>query len=73
MEKRPTSLEDLPLVMRVEDLMPVLGIGRCSAYELVRSGQLRCLRIGHQIRILKQDLEQYLFRSDQRDDVENIS
>ena len=53
--------------------MPVLGIGRCSAYELVRSGQLRCLRIGHQIRILKQDLEQYLFRSDQRDDVENIS
>lgn len=42
---------ELPLVMRVEDLMPVLQIGRNSAYELVRSGQIRSIRIGKAIRI----------------------
>lgn len=45
------NMEDLPLVLRVEDLMSVLGIGRNSAYDLVRSGQIQSLRIGHQIRI----------------------
>ena len=35
----------------VEDLMPVLCIGRNTAYDLVRSGQIQSLRIGHQIRI----------------------
>lgn len=37
---------EIPLVMKVEDLMPILHIGRNTAYELVRSGQIRCLRIG---------------------------
>lgn len=33
------SFDDLPLTLRVEDLMPILGIGRNTAYELVRSGK----------------------------------
>ena len=40
------SLDDLPLTLRVEDLMPVLDVGRNTAYELVRSGQIRSIRIG---------------------------
>ena len=44
------SLEELPLVLRVDDLMPVLGIGRNSAYELVRSGQIRSIKVGTQYR-----------------------
>ena len=54
------SLDDLPLALRVEDLMPVLAIGRNTAYELVRSGQIRSIRIGRQIRISKSDLLAYL-------------
>ena len=41
-----TFVEELPLVMKVEDLMPILQIGRNSAYDLVRSGQIHCIRIG---------------------------
>ena len=41
-----TNLNEMPLVMKVEDLLPILHIGRNTAYELVRSGQIRCLRIG---------------------------
>ena len=45
------SFDDLPLTLRVEDLMPILGIGRNTAYELVRSGKIRSIRIGRQLRI----------------------
>ena len=55
------SLDDLPLVLRVEDLMSVLKVGRNAAYELVRSGQIRSVRIGRQIRIPKDAIREYLF------------
>ena len=35
------SYDDIPLVMKVEDLMPILLIGRNTAYELVRSGEIQ--------------------------------
>ena len=56
------SFDDLPLTLRVEDLMPILGIGRNTAYELVRSGQIRSVRIGRQIRVPKDALADYLSR-----------
>lgn len=54
------SFEELPLTLRVEDLMPILGIGRNTAYELVRSGQIFSVKIGRQLRIPKQALIDYL-------------
>lgn len=54
------SIEDLPLVLRVEDLMPILGIGRSGAYALVRSGQVRSIRIGHQFRIPREAIQEFL-------------
>ena len=39
-------MDEMPLVMKVEDLTQILHIGRNTAYALVRSGQIRCLRIG---------------------------
>ena len=51
MENKYRSLDELPLALRVEDLMPILGIGRNTAYELVRSGQIRSIKIGRQIRV----------------------
>ena len=44
--KNSNIMNEMPLVMKVEDLMPILHIGRNTAYELVRSGQIRCLRFG---------------------------
>lgn len=57
---RPTSFEDLPLTLRVEDLMPILGIGRNTAYELVRSGQIRSVRVGRQLRVPKDAVVEFL-------------
>ena len=54
------SVEELPLVLRVEDLMPILGIGRSNGYALVRSGQVRSVRIGHQFRIPREAIQEFL-------------
>ena len=54
------SFDDLPLTLRVEDLIPILHIGRNTAYELVRSGQIHSIKIGRQLRIPKQALIDYL-------------
>lgn len=60
MEDKYRSFGELPLTLRVEDLMPILGIGRNTAYELVRSGQIRSIRIGRQLRIPKEAVQEYL-------------
>ena len=60
METKYRSFDDLPLTLRVEDLMPILGIGRNTAYELVRAGQIRSVRIGRQIRVPKEAVIDYL-------------
>lgn len=54
------SFDELPLTLRVEDLMPILGIGRNTAYELIRCGKIRSIRIGRQLRIPKDALVEYL-------------
>ena len=60
MENKYRSFDELPLTLRVEDLMPILGIGRNTAYELVRSGQIRSIRIGRQLRIPKAEVISFL-------------
>lgn len=60
MENKYRDLHDLLMTLRVEDLMPILGIGRNTAYELIRSGQIRSVRIGRQIRIPREALLEFL-------------
>ena len=60
MEKKYRSFDDLPLALRVEDLIPILGIGRNTAYELVRSRKIRSIKIGRQIRIPRDAIVEYL-------------
>lgn len=57
---RPTSFDDLPITLRVEELIPILGIGRNTAYELIRCGKIHSVRIGKQLRIPKQAVIDYL-------------
>ena len=60
MENKYCNLQDLPMTLRVEELMPILGIGRNTAYELIRSGQIRSIRIGRQIRIPRDALLEFM-------------
>lgn len=54
------SLQDYPLVMGPAEAATVLGIGRNSIYSLLRSGQLKSIRIGRLIKIPRAALEEYL-------------
>lgn len=58
--RRVTSLQDVPLVLCIEDLMAVLCIGRNTAYELVRSGQIRSIKVGKNYRIPRDAVEEFL-------------
>ena len=49
-----------PLVFSVKDLQQLLSISLNVAYELVRSGQIRSIRIGRTYRIPREAVEAYL-------------
>lgn len=59
-----TSLDDLPMTLTVEEAGQVLRVGRNTAYDLVRCGQLRSIKVGKQIRIPKQALLEYLMSTE---------
>lgn len=56
-------LEDVPLVLQVKDLPPLLKVGRNTAYELVRSGQIHSVKVGRVYRIPRGAVIDYLLKS----------
>ena len=56
----PVNLTSVPVVYSVVDVAKILKIGRSSVYSLVKSGQLRCVRVGKTIRIPQRALMEYL-------------
>ena len=50
----------LPAILTVPELSAVLRIGRASAYELVRCGRIRSLKIGRQLRVPRQAVLDFL-------------
>ena len=55
-----TDFEQLPLILTVEDITKILGIGKNTAYDLIRCGKIRSVRVGHKIRISKDALLEFL-------------
>ncbi len=45
---------------RVEDIARILGIGRSSAYALVREGHFKAVRIGTSIRVSRKSFDEWL-------------
>ena len=45
---------------RVEDIARILDIGRSSAYNLVREGHFKIVRIGTAIRISRKSFDEWL-------------
>ena len=58
------DLNTLPIVLSVPELAHTLQIGRNAASDLVRTGQIRCVRIGKTIRIPQSALMDYLNHTD---------
>ena len=58
--------QEIPAIMDVPQLGALLGIGRNSAYALVRSGKVQPLRIGRKIRIPRHSVLRYLGATDKQ-------
>lgn len=52
--------ENLPATLTVPEVSEVLRIGRNSAYQLIRCGRIRSLKIGRQLRVPRQAILDYL-------------
>lgn len=50
----------IPLILTVPEFADLLRIGRGAAYDLVRCGQVRSIKIGHSIRITRKAVLDYL-------------
>ena len=61
------NLDDLPLILRVDNLMVLMDVGRNMAYELLRCGRIRSVRIGKQLRVPKQAVIDYLSLAPNKD------
>lgn len=53
-------VDDLPLVMSVEVVAAVLGIGKNTAYDLVRAEKIKTVKVGRQYRIPKDALLEHI-------------
>lgn len=54
---------DLPIVLTVLDVAKLLRVSKNTAYDYLRSGAIPCIRVGHQIRVFRDDALAFL-RSD---------
>lgn len=54
----------LPKTYRVEEIAQILGIGRSTAYNLVKTGCFKVVRIGSSIRISRKSFDEWLDKLD---------
>ncbi len=52
--------EQYPDVVTIEDVMAMLGIGRNLAYKLVRTGEIRSIKVGRRMIIPKKEIVRFL-------------
>ena len=55
-----TQYAQLPLTLSIQDIQEILGIGKNTAYELIRCNKIYSIRVGRQIRIPKEALMSFL-------------
>ncbi len=54
------NFDQLPLVLSIRQVSQALSLGRDATYNLVRAGKIRSIRVGHQYRVPKAALMEYL-------------
>lgn len=58
------EIEQLPHLLKVEEALPLLRVGRCKAYEMISQNQIPYKRIGRKVFIPKQALLEWLQRTE---------
>ena len=59
------DFDELPMFLTPTQVSKVLNLGKNNTYDLLRCGQIRNSRIGHQIRISKAALLEFLQKSEE--------
>lgn len=59
-KKRPTSYDELPLVLEPKDIQEILGISRTTAYKLVHEKGFPAFKSGNRIKISKEALFKWM-------------
>lgn len=58
--KKIADFNDLPLALTVTEAAEALRIGRNTAYNLVRCGKIKSIKVGRQLRVPKTVLKEFL-------------
>lgn len=56
-----------PIALTVDEVAQLLGVGRASAYALVRCGAIHSVRIGRLLRVPRSEVERFLTEGANRD------
>jgi excisionase family DNA binding protein len=48
--------EDVPLLLKADEVAKMLGLGRTKVYEMMSAGELPVVRIGTRVRVPRQKL-----------------
>ena len=59
-EETMSNFEHIPDILTIPELQKVLRIGRSTAYRLIKTSELRCIRIGRSIRIPREYVLEYI-------------
>lgn len=59
-ESKYAKYDELPLALRVEHVMEILGVSRNTVYAMIRSKQIGSVRVGHKYIIPKDSLIAFL-------------
>ena len=62
MVKKTVAIRRYPDLLTVKDIQEILHIGRSTAYSLLKSGEIKSIRIGSVYRIPKVKLQDYIAR-----------
>ena len=63
MVKKTIAIRRYHSLLTVKDIQTILHIGRSTAYSLLKSGEIKSIRIGSVYRIPKAYLQDYISRS----------
>ena len=60
MENICSKLDEVPVMMTVQELARFLRVSRNTAYNFVNDGSVPSVKVGHQIRIYREDVIEYV-------------
>lgn len=60
MEKNQMEVSEYPAILTVSQVQDILHISRTTAYKMIRSNEIKSLRIGRSIRIPKVCIMDYI-------------